>query len=252
MGKRPRYVGEMVSGQAGKAFDWHSHDFGQLISAARGSMYVGTRSRALLLSPAMAIWIPPHAEHWMRFEASNTMLYVDVSQEEARELGENARIVEMSPLLNALMTATLPETPSSQSDEHVAALQLLLRFEFLAAKDMPLSISMPRDRRILDLAQTALIDPGSINSVETWLAAAAASRKTIERLFILETGMPPSRWLRQARLFHAISQLASGEKISSVALGLGYSSPSAFSHMFRTTIGINPRQFCRGINRPIR
>jgi AraC-like DNA-binding protein/quercetin dioxygenase-like cupin family protein len=244
-GERPRYLGEMVSREAGRAFDWHTHDFGQLISAARGSMYVGTRSRVLLLSPAMAIWVPPDAEHWMRYETGNNMLYVDVSRQEANELGQNTRVIEMTPLLGALMESILPEPLSRRTIQHTDALHDLLRQEINAAKDMPLAIAMPRDRRIVALAQAALIDPGSITSVDMWLADAAASRKTIERLFLAETGMPPSRWLRQARLFHAISQLASGRKISSVAFDLGYNSSSAFSYMFRSTFGISPRQFCR-------
>jgi AraC-like DNA-binding protein len=183
----------------------------------------------------------------MRYEASNKVLYVDVSRQEAQELGRSSRVVEMTPLLSALMMATLPERSSGRSVQHADALHDLLRHEIVSARDMPLSISMPRDRRIVDLAQAALIDPGSITSVDMWLANAAASRKTIERLFLSETGMPPARWLRQARLLHAISQLASGKKISSVAFDLGYSSSSSFSYMFRTTFGINPRRFCANI-----
>jgi AraC-like DNA-binding protein/quercetin dioxygenase-like cupin family protein len=241
--ERPRYLGEIVSEKAGKAFDWHTHDFGQLISAARGSMFVGTRTRVLLLSPAMAIWIPPNAEHWMRYGSSNVMLYVDVNRQEADELGRNIRIVGMTALLNALMLATLPETSAGRADQHLDALHDLLRHEVLTAHDMPLSISMPKDRRIIDLAHAAMDDPGSIASVDEWLKGAAASRKTIERIFRFETGMPPLRWLRQARLLHAISQLASGKKISSVAFDLGYGSSSAFAYMFRATFGISPSEF---------
>lgn len=121
----------------------------------------------------------------------------------------------------------------------------LLFHEIVAARDIPLSVAMPRDKRISGLAQAALDDPGSIASIDEWLVGASASRKTIERLFIAETGMPPSRWLRQIRILHAVSQLAAGKKISSVALDLGYQSPSAFTYMFRSAIGLSPRVFRR-------
>lgn len=61
----PRYLGELVRAKPGERYDWHAHDVGQLAYAASGSMYVGTPDRVLLLSPAMAIWIPPRIEHWM-------------------------------------------------------------------------------------------------------------------------------------------------------------------------------------------
>ncbi|MFN4101501.1 MAG: helix-turn-helix domain-containing protein [Pararhodobacter sp.] len=57
--------------------------------------------------------------------------------------------------------------------------------------------------------------------------------------------MPPSRWLRQVRILHAVYQLAAGEKVSTVALNAGYESSSAFSYMFRQAIGLSPSFFCK-------
>lgn len=243
--RRPRYLGETIRPAPGESYDWHSHDFGQLISASSGSMYVGTRNRVLLLSPAMIIWIPPDAEHWMRYGSNNEMLYVDVNREEAAKLGTQCRIIATTPLLNALISATMPENAAARTGRHNDALHDLLRHELVAAGEIPLSIVMPRDKRIRALAQAALDNPGAVESVDTWLAGAAASRKTVERVFIAETGMPPSRWLRQARILHAISQLAAGEKISSVAFDMGYESSSAFSYMFRRALGVSPGTFSR-------
>lgn len=247
--RRPRYCGETIRPASGESYDWHTHDFGQLILAACGSMYVGTPNRVLLLSPAMAIWIPPGVEHWMRYGSNNEMVYVDVSRQEAGRLGMECRIMAMTPLLNALLCATLPENAMNRADRHDRALHDLLRHELVAARQVPLSLVMPKDRRIRDLTEAALDDPGMIDSVDAWLAEAAASRKTIERLFIAETGIPPSRWLRHARLLHAISRLAAGEKVSSVAFAMGYESSSAFSYMFRRALGASPRDFCGHVTR---
>jgi len=242
---RPRYLGETIRPTSGESYDWHTHDFGQLISAASGSMYVGTPNRVLLLSPAMAIWIPPDAEHWMRYGANNEMLYVDVNRAEAAKLGMECRVMAMTPLLSALFAATMPGNAARRAGRHTDVLHDLLYHELVAAADVPLTIMMPRDRRIRRFAEAALEDPGLIPSVDSWLAGAAASRKTIERLFIAETGMPPSRWLRHARMLHAISALAAGEKVSTVAFSLGYESSSAFSYSFRRTLGMSPSAFCR-------
>ena len=242
--RAPRYLGETVRPESGESYDWHSHDFGQLISAASGSMYVGTPGQVLLLSPAMAIWIPPDVEHWMQYGANNEMRYVDVRGDEAKTIGVACRIMAMTPLLNVLISETMPENETGRARDHNQALHILLRHELVAAPDVPLSIAMPQDHRIRRFAEAALHDPGVIDSVETWLADAPASRKTIERLFAAETGMPPSRWLRHARVLHAISRLAAGEKVSSVAFDMGYASSSAFSYMFRQTLGRSPSDFC--------
>ena len=240
----PRYLGETVSPTPGESYDWHAHGFGQLISAASGSMYVGTPGRVLLLSPAMVLWIPPDVEHWMRYGSNNKMRYVDVRPDEAEEIGTLCRIMATTPLLSALMSETVPDRGADRATDHKDALHDLLRLELVAAPDVPLSLAMPQDHRIRRFAEAALYDPGVVETVDTWLADAPASRKTIERLFAAETGMPPSRWLRHARILHAISRLAAGDKVSSVAFDMGYASSSAFSYMFRRTLGRSPSDFC--------
>ncbi|MBK4216242.1 helix-turn-helix transcriptional regulator [Paracoccus caeni] len=238
---RPRYLAELVGSASGEATDWHSHSFGQLISSISGTMYVGTETHVLLLSPAMAIWIPPDAGHWMRTSSNNEMLYVDVNRAEAVHLGQACRVIAMTPLLNALMRATLPDV--ARSAAHHNTLHDLLQKELVVAPDVPLSLVLPRDSRIRPLALSALNNPGDIVSIQRWLSSAPTSRKTIERLFVSQTGMSPARWLKHARVLHAISRLASGEKISSVALDMGYESASAFGYMFRKSIGQTPGMF---------
>ncbi len=239
---RPRYLGETIRPASGESYDWHCHDFGQIISAASGSMYVGTPDRVLLLSPAMAIWVPPDLKHWMRYGSNNVMHYVDVNRDEAERLGPDCRVVAMTPLLDALFVAAMPEATNTRTTNHNAALQNLLRHEMLAAKDVPLILVLPKDARLQRAAQAALDDPGSVRSVVAWLSDVPASRKTIERLFIAETGMPPSKWLRHVRVLHAVSLLASGASVTSVAFDMGYESTSAFSYMFRQTLGVSPRE----------
>ncbi|MEQ8666347.1 MAG: helix-turn-helix transcriptional regulator [Rhodospirillales bacterium] len=240
----PRYLGELIRATPGERYDWHAHDVGQLAYAASGSMYVGTPDRVLLLSPAMALWIPPRVEHWMRHGSYTEMHYVDVRPDEAEAIGKECRIMAMTPLLSALIAATLPRSGAGRASAHNDSLHDLLRHELVTAKDVPLSLTMPSDPRIRPLAEAALDDPGIIESVDSWLLNAPASRKTIERLFVAETGMPPSQWLRHARVLHAISRLAAGEKVSSVAFDMGYASSSAFSYMFRRTLGRSPSDFC--------
>ncbi|WP_371687494.1 helix-turn-helix domain-containing protein [Thalassococcus sp. S3] len=56
-----------------------------------------------------------------------------------------------------------------------------------------------------------------------------------------ETGMPPSKWLRHARVLRAMSP----QSVTSVAFDMAYEATSAFSYMFRQTLGVSPREVLR-------
>ncbi|MCT4965149.1 helix-turn-helix transcriptional regulator, partial [Pseudomonas aeruginosa] len=66
------------------------------------------------------------------------------------------------------------------------------------------------------------------------------SPRTLTRAFQRETGLSFVQWLRRMRLLASLDALAAGHSILEVALDLGYDSQSAFSAMFRRTLGVSP------------
>jgi AraC-like DNA-binding protein len=72
------------------------------------------------------------------------------------------------------------------------------------------------------------------------------STRTLYRRFLRETGITFARWKQQARLLESIRRLAQGVPVTTVAVDLGYDSPSAFSTMFRRALGVAPRTFSSG------
>ena len=69
------------------------------------------------------------------------------------------------------------------------------------------------------------------------------SRRSFARHFRSQTGLPYSRWRRAVIAQHALELVAGGQKVSSVAIDMGYESVSAFIAMFRRQYGESPRQF---------
>jgi len=51
------------------------------------------------------------------------------------------------------------------------------------------------------------------------------------------------KWRQQLRLLHALSLLASGEPVTSVALEVGYDSTSAFISAFKGAMGTTPGRY---------
>ena len=69
------------------------------------------------------------------------------------------------------------------------------------------------------------------------------SRRTLTRLFRQQTGMSVAAWRQQVRLLEALSLLAMGRPVTTVAYDVGYDSPSSFTAMFHKVFGVAPSQY---------
>jgi AraC-like DNA-binding protein len=108
---------------------------------------------------------------------------------------------------------------------------------------LPLHLHMPSDVRLLRICELLQQQLDDRSTMADWARRLAVDVKTIQRLFVKETGMTFGQWRQQARLLRALELLATGEKVIGVALALGYDSPSAFATMFRKQFGQTPSQF---------
>ena len=72
---------------------------------------------------------------------------------------------------------------------------------------------------------------------------AGMSRRTFTRLFRQHTGISFVEWRQQACLLAAVVRLGNGEPVTRVAMDLGYSSPSAFTGVFRRILGQAPSRY---------
>src|SRR5262249_34842014 len=114
---------------------------------------------------------------------------------------------------------------------------------------LPLELPVPRDARALRVAEALMRDPGDARPIEEIARAAGASKRTLERLFVSETKMTLGEWRQQLGLLHGIRLLARGQKVTTVALDVGYASPSAFIAMFRRALGKTPTEYLAGATR---
>lgn len=65
------------------------------------------------------------------------------------------------------------------------------------------------------------------------------------RLFPPETGRSFRAWQCQLDLLIALERLAKMRPVTTVALGLGFASPSAFIAAFRAALGVVPAQYLK-------
>jgi AraC family transcriptional regulator of arabinose operon len=99
----------------------------------------------------------------------------------------------------------------------------------------------PRVRKSIDFLATHLAEPFS---EERLALAAGLSPSRLRHLFHAQTGESPRRFLEEQRLRRAKELLAlSRQRISEIALELGFASPFYFSLRFKKSTGESPRAF---------
>jgi AraC-like DNA-binding protein len=224
----------------GLVIEPHLHDWGQLLYAESGVMWVDTPRAALLVPPHRAVWIPPQLHHGIRVVSDLEMRNIYLREELAIRIGSELSVVEVSPLLRELIRRRVslgPENDESYRD----ALEGLLVIELRRARSASLQVPMPAngDRRLRSLCENVLRTPSLDLSFEEHAQAIGASTRTLARLFNVELGLGFTEWRRQVQLAYASARLLDGAAVSAVADELGFNLGS-FSEMFRRSVGVAP------------
>jgi AraC-like DNA-binding protein len=158
----------------------------------------------------------------------------------AAGLPQGCRVVGVSALLRELILRAV-ELPVLYDEGGAAGRVAALIFDELRLlPTLPLHLPKPRDARLERLCQALRANPADQRTLEEWGAVVGASARTLARGFVKETGMSFAAWRAQVRLLAALARLAAGEKVTAVALDLGYDNVSAFIAAFRRVHGTTP------------
>jgi AraC-like DNA-binding protein len=220
----------------------HSHQRSQLSYSAAGVMSVVTESSSFMLPPYRAIWIPAGMMHevFCRGPVSSYTLYIDPALDRRPQ---RCRVFEVSELVKALIFEVGHFPVGYDMDGREGRIASLLLEEIERMPSTPSELTMPGDRRLLRVCRALLDDPADQRDIDDWAALAGMGRRTFTRLFRQETGAGLAVWRQQVRLMAAISRLASGQPITTVAFDVGYESPSAFTAMFHRVFGVPPSTY---------
>ena len=111
------------------------------------------------------------------------------------------------------------------------------------SESSPPSASPPRDPRAQRAAEWLRRNPDAAANLSDVARRAGAGKRTLERLFLRETGMSLGSFREQVRLMRSLELLAAGGSVTEVALSVGYASPSAFIARFRQVLGTTPGRY---------
>ena len=218
----------------------HAHAWGQLIYAASGVMRIRAGDRLWLVPPAQAVWAPAGQTHeiWARGVYAMRTLYLEPQL--ATALTADCRAVEVSPLLRELILHVVGIGMLRADDPAHARLAGLVVDLLSAADTLPLSLPLPRDPRALRIADRLKDDPADRAELAELARDAGASARTVQRLFLDETGLRFTEWRQRLRLIHAAGLLGGGASVTAAGLDAGYASTSAFIAAFGKQFGRTP------------
>jgi AraC-like DNA-binding protein len=225
----------------GLRIDPHAHGWAQVLYAVTGVMWVEVDREALIVPPQRAVWLPPGTVHSIYMMSEVEMRNLYLRGQDVQHLSKHGDVFEVNGLLRELITTI---TERERDDEYLNAAYHFAALELTYAPRYSLRIPLPdkSDRRLEVLCRAVIGNPSVDLSFEHHAASVGASVRTLSRLFTRELGLGFAEWRRQVQLAIALSKLAEGQTVSSVARSLGYL-PSSFADMFRRELGSAPSEF---------
>ena len=223
----------------------HWHARAQFMYALEGTMKVRAPRRVWIIPPSRALWVPSRTVHELQMYGVVEMRSLYVNEDWAAGMPASCVVLNVTPLLRELVkrAVTLPLDYDIDGDE--ALLMSLLMTEIRRLPQCALDLPLPESADLTELCERILSDLSKRRPCGFDASAMKTSTRTLYRRFVKETGITFARWKQQARLLESVRRLAQGAPVTTVALDLGYESASAFSTMFRRSLGVAPRAFVR-------
>jgi AraC-like DNA-binding protein len=234
----------------------HQHPWAQVAFSSTGVIRMRAGHSIYLVPPSRALWIPPGMEHAVTVVEAADLRTLYVYQD-AQLIGPGVspsdaaawslcRVLEASSLLRELV-AHLPNDADVKvpraPDEREASLSLLILDELRRAKPIALALNLPTDKRLRALCEAVIDAPALWVTLDNSAHLAAASPRTVARLFRTELNTTFGQWRQQVLLAHALVLAAQRQPMALIASHLGYASASAFSAMVKRAVGMAPSRF---------
>jgi len=229
--------------RAGAVLKQHRHRRAQLLYAVSGVMTVTTPEGSWVVPPHRAVWVPPATDHSIRMSSAVSMRTLYVEPTAAASLPARCCVVSVPPLLRELILRAMELPLLYDTEGAEGRLIALILDEIRVLPALPLHLPVPSEPRLAKICGALLNHPEDGRALAEWARGAGASGRTLARLFRRETGMSFGAWRQQARLIEALARLGAGKAVTNVALDLGYESPSAFTAMFRRSLGVTPSRY---------
>ena len=217
----------------------HHHPPGQFVLVKRGVLHGHTPERHWLMTPGMAVWIPPGTLHWGEAysRVDLTVLYIAPTLCDA--FTPRLRLLDASFLISALCERLSDHSAPLSERRRTDMLRMLFE-EIEEQADSNLTLPLPQDTRLKKITDSLIAEPAQRLRLNEWGKRVGATERTLSRLFRKETGLRYTEWCNRLLLTVAWQGLADGASNDRLSLMLGFSSGDSFGHWFRRVANTCP------------
>jgi AraC-like DNA-binding protein len=230
---------------AGYVIPVHFHDRDQLVYASRGVMTVRTRNGTWVVPPHRAVWIRAETPHAITMSGLVAMRTLYLKPRLAKGLPRDCCVINVSTLLKELIVYACTLRTLKKTVKWQANLIAVILHQLETVQTIPLQLPHLSDPRLVRIAEILMRDPRDSRTLAQLCKSTGGGIRSVERLFQQEIGMTFGKWRQQLRLMQGMRLLAEGAKVTSAAIESGYSTPSAFTSMFRKALGTTPSSYFR-------
>ncbi len=236
-------VGEAWDRMEPRAIPWHSHQRGQFIHVLTGCVTVQSADGLYVLPPHRAIWLPPETRHCVRYpgEIAFRGLFLDAVL--SARFPARPTVMQVDALTRELIDKAARLPWDYPPDGREARLFAVLIDQLIEMRTAPLSLPDAQDKRLQRIMEALRADPADDRPIGAWANFVHMSERTLARRFVAETGMSFGVWRQQLRLLTVIERLAAGDPVTTIAIDLGYGTPSSLTTMFKKALGVPPSRF---------
>ena len=188
----------------------HRHPVGQLIYAVQGVMVVSTAVGQWVVPATRALWMPASMIHAIRMVGHVRMRTIYVRPDFSLNMAPTCAVVAVSTLLRTLIIEAVKIKLPYAAGSRDGRLMRLLLDEIVQMPVLPLNLPTPSDPRLRVIHDKIKASPDDPNTISHWAQTFRLNPRTIQRLFLTETGLSFGQWRRQARLLAALEMLARG------------------------------------------
>lgn len=218
---------------------------GRLIYATEGSVVVESGGSAWPLERDRAAWLPAGVDGQLTARVRAAVAIIPVVLPANRAPGP----VVVTTLLRALVGRLVADAGSGAAASSDGPLQAALADELNRLPGAPDVAPVVTDARLRVLADRLLQPDGLRMTLATAGREVGMSSRSLSRLVRRETSVSFVRWRQTLHVAAALTQLAQGEPVATVAYAIGYENPSAFIAMFRRVTDMTPSQYARQLQR---
>ncbi|MFI6347352.1 AraC family transcriptional regulator [Streptomyces sp. NPDC050560] len=226
----------------GYHLDSHTHDQGQLVYAAAGTLAT-TTERGTWVAPAnRATWTPPGFAHSHRFYGRTDVRLLTIPVELCGELVGHPSVFAVGALLREAVLALTDDRPETRPGARRRLLAVVID-QLHDTPEQSLHLPEPGDDRLRAVTDLLHSDPAGPATLAELGRVAGASERTLSRLFHTELGMSFHRWRTILRIHHALAHLTKGMSVTDTAVTCGWSNPSSFIDAFHAVVGQTPGSY---------